>query len=706
MSGLLKHISPRTKILFFAIFLILLPGAVLSYLGFRSISEKADNLATTYRGTVNLVRDRIETEIIGLEEPLRTSLGGQQLNSDSPDEAKAWLKKLRFEHPGLGHFFLVNSQGGIITATVSLGWVRNQRQPELEEIPGTTAFRSAEKAEFVTKDYAGAVLLYKNVLSDTRTPAGHNFVLSRIGRCYFKMHSFREGIAEYKKTLALPDQEADPGSVPSSIVALSQIADGYVSLRNEKEREATLFTLYKRLLDHPWDLEGGDYAYYLGSVTSEVDSLLKKPGGPSQADHQFTELKKQEKWVLEECEFAQRIHHTLVPQVLPEVSRGLSSESSPSRFTLPLNGSSIEVNCFQLPISFQQLGIVAMGYANDEEHLVSTLLPRVLGAVDLGKDLVVGILDPHGTPRYLQKNVPTSKYLMAESFSKTFSTWKVALFHPDGKTIEELVGREKGIYLALFLGIVAVMVIGIVVVGRAALHELEASRMKSEFVSSVSHELKTPLALIRMFGETLASGLVSDESKRQEFYHIITKESERLTHLINNVLDFSRMESGNKQYHFEEEDIVQVVRSTLEAYRFHIRDLGFEMVTQLPDNPIVMMIDKDAISQALLNLLNNAAKYSEEQKYIRVSVTKDADCILISVEDRGVGIPQDEIGKIFEKFYRASTARTKETTGSGLGLTLVKHIVEAHGGSAEVSSTIGSGSTFVLRLPLRQAADS
>ena len=230
--------------------------------------------------------------------------------------------------------------------------------------------------------------------------------------------------------------------------------------------------------------------------------------------------------------------------------------------------------------------------------------------------------------------------------------------------------------------------------------------MKSEFVSSVSHELKTPLALIRMFGETLESGLVSDEAKRQEFYHIITKESERLTHLIDNVLNFSKMETGSEQYRFEEDDIVQVVRGTLEAYRFHIRDLGFEMVTQLPDDPIVMMIDKDAISQALLNLLNNAAKYSDEQKFIRVELTKNVDWVLISVEDRGVGIPQEELGKIFEKFYRSSTTRTKETTGSGLGLTLVKHIVEAHAGSVEVSSTVGGGSRFVIRLPLQQAADS
>ena len=701
MPSALGHISPRTKILFLAIFFILLPGAVLSYLGFRSVSDKADTLTTTYRGTLDLVRVRIETELLRQEDALRSSLGAGELKSGSFRETKAWLRDIELAHPGLDRFFLVNARGGVMSSIVSLGWATGDQVSETAEIARVTDFEAAETAEFVKKDLGAAVRSYRSLLARARTPLGRQLVLARIGRCYFKMQRYTRGITEYRKILALADHEPGSPFIPFEVVALSQIADGYASLRDEKKRTSALVALEKRLLDHPWDLGGGDYEYYLKSTISEVDSQLRSPAARLLSEQEVAALMSQEHRALAACEFVRRVHQTIAPQVIQELSREVVAEPVPIRIPLSLNGSTIDESCLRLGSVFQQHGIVALGFAEDEEYFVSTLLPRVLDGVDLGKDIVVGILDPQGIPRYLQSHAPSTRYLMAENFSKMHSAWKVALFHSQGKSVGELVGREKGIYLALFLGIAGVMVIGIVVVGRAALHEVEVSRLKSEFVSSVSHELKTPLALIRMFGETLESGIVSDEAKRHEFYRIITKESERLTHLINNVLDFSKMEAGNKRYRLEEADVVQVIRSTLEAYRFHIRDLGFEMVTALPDEPIVMRIDKDAISQALLNLLNNAAKYSEDHKYLRVEVGKKGEAVFIAVEDRGVGIPREELKKIFDKFYRASTTRTKETTGSGLGLTLVRHIAEAHGGSVEVSSTVGKGSRFVLDLPLR-----
>jgi signal transduction histidine kinase len=250
------------------------------------------------------------------------------------------------------------------------------------------------------------------------------------------------------------------------------------------------------------------------------------------------------------------------------------------------------------------------------------------------------------------------------------------------------------------MGIIVVMLLGIILMVYSVIHESEVSRLKSEFVSNVSHELKTPLTLIRMFGETLDSGIVTNEKDKQKFYGIIRKESERLTHLINNVLDFSRIDAGVKEYNFKEADLVEVVRNSMEEFKFQISVSGFKIESELPDESIILKIDKEAIAQVLLNLLNNAVKYSDEEKYIKVIVSKDSTSALISVTDHGLGISKEELGKIFDKFYRVSTIKTKETQGTGLGLTLTKHIVKAHGGKIEVESEVGKGSRFTILLPI------
>jgi signal transduction histidine kinase len=230
--------------------------------------------------------------------------------------------------------------------------------------------------------------------------------------------------------------------------------------------------------------------------------------------------------------------------------------------------------------------------------------------------------------------------------------------------------------------------------------ELHLSRLKSDFVANVSHELKTPLALIRLFAETLEMGRVAGEEKAKQYYRVINKESQRLTQLINNILDFSRIEAGRKEYRLEPADVSAIVSEVVEAYRFPIEQQGFTLEVNIePDLPAVEA-DKEALGQALLNLMNNAIKYSGEEKHLRLDVRRSGEDVLISVTDRGIGVAKAEQKKIFEKFYRAEDSLVHATKGSGLGLPLVRHIMEAHGGAVEVESAPRKGSTFTLRLPI------
>src|SRR6266700_6025216 len=239
----------------------------------------------------------------------------------------------------------------------------------------------------------------------------------------------------------------------------------------------------------------------------------------------------------------------------------------------------------------------------------------------------------------------------------------------------------------LILGFLSLMIIGgLLLTYRSVSREMALARLKSDFVSNVSHELRTPLALIRLYAETLELGRITTQEKKQEYYRIIRKESERLTALINNILDFSRIEAGHKEYEFRETDIANLVRNTIDSYRYQIEQQGFALEESIdPDLPAVR-VDREAIARARVNLVNNALKYSNHDKYLGVKLYRDSSAVKLEVADHGIGIARRDQSKIFEKFYRAGDPLVHNTKGSGLGLSLVRHITEAHGGEIAYES--------------------
>ncbi len=253
--------------------------------------------------------------------------------------------------------------------------------------------------------------------------------------------------------------------------------------------------------------------------------------------------------------------------------------------------------------------------------------------------------------------------------------------------------------LGLFLGAGAAF--GLVMLRR----EMFLARMKTEFVANVSHELKTPLALIRLFGETLLLDRVRDADKAREYYGIIVRESERLTHLVNNVLDFSSIEAGKKAFDFSPVSLGRLVADTLATYEFQLEEKGFRIERSIAPNLPSTHADANAVAQALINLLNNAVKYSTDRKEIAIRAERAGQTIRVSVADRGIGIAPEEAKLVFDAFYRSNEARRLGTRGSGLGLSLVQHILKAHGGAVELKSKVGEGSIFTLVFPIRAAPE-
>jgi signal transduction histidine kinase len=280
-----------------------------------------------------------------------------------------------------------------------------------------------------------------------------------------------------------------------------------------------------------------------------------------------------------------------------------------------------------------------------------------------------------------------------------FSDWELALGSRD-TTPEEWAESNFLLNISMSILLAVVLLGGIVLALRTASREIHFSQMKSDFVSNVSHELRTPLASIRVFGEFLRLGRVRQPEKIREYGEYIETESSRLTQLINNILDFSKIESGAKTYNFEPTDVAEVVCDTLRTLEVSLRHKGFSIRQEQQDSPLpVLNLDADSVAQALANLIDNAVKYSDGATEIDVTLSRRGDSVIIAVTDGGIGISRDAQKKIFDRFHRVGTGLVHDVKGSGLGLSIVDHIVKAHGGKVTVESEPGRGSTFKIHLP-------
>lgn len=230
--------------------------------------------------------------------------------------------------------------------------------------------------------------------------------------------------------------------------------------------------------------------------------------------------------------------------------------------------------------------------------------------------------------------------------------------------------------------------------------ELAIAEMRSQFAASVSHELKTPLTSIRMFAEALTMGVKKHPEAQKEYLQTIISESERLSRLLNNVLDFSKIEQGTRTYRFEHTSLEEVIHAAEEAMAFPMDQKGFRIQVEVEKGIPRIMADRDALEQAVLNLLHNAVKYSGESREIQLKLRRNGDMAQVDVMDYGIGIVEEDRDRIFGKFFRVQGVENQKIPGTGLGLTIVSHIAESHGGKVEVKSQLGEGSTFSIILPL------
>lgn len=374
--------------------------------------------------------------------------------------------------------------------------------------------------------------------------------------------------------------------------------------------------------------------------------------------------------------------------------------------------------------------IAVVGYRVDTERFQRDHLPRVVGA-ELRRleppngfpPLVAAVIDGSGTTVYRSGPVSESSRFEEErpipfafidpdlvnAFAITgyripIEEWRLRVGY-GAPTIGEIVRARTRPQTGLMIALAVVMTGGLFFISRAAAREVRVAELKSDFVSSVSHDLKTPLALIQLFAETLELGRLKSSERAQEYYRIINSEARKLNRLIDNILEFSKIEAGLKRYRLSPADLTEVIAGVLASLENQFTQNNFTVTSQLAHNLPPVNLDAEAVAQAVENLLSNAMKYSTDRREISVEVAAENGTGYVRVADHGIGIPVRYQRKIFRKFYRVDTDNGFGPQGSGLGLAIVDHIMRAHNGSVSVNSEPGRGSTFVLSFPLRGAAE-
>jgi two-component system phosphate regulon sensor histidine kinase PhoR len=349
---------------------------------------------------------------------------------------------------------------------------------------------------------------------------------------------------------------------------------------------------------------------------------------------------------------------------------------------------------------------------HDTAYIVREKFPQLFATEEAKRHY--NVIDDENRYVYGRDLARAGDYLVGLRFPTTLYGWRLQVAPKQAPELESQ-GRSRRIgEIALIGSSFGIIVLGLVFLAYAMNKERRLNELKSEFIANVSHELKTPLSVVRMFGEMLLTNRVRSEAKRQEYLDIICREAERLTALIENVLDFSALERGKQKYELRPGELATVVAQAIETFRYRIEQEGAEVT--LEAEPLAPVdFDEQSVVLAVINLLDNAVKYGGKAEAlaerpagatrpirIEVRVRAKARWVVVSVRDHGPGIPDEAQRRIFERFYRGR--RDSTTRGSGIGLSLVKHIAEAHGGRAWASNAMGGGAIVSFSIPRRSAA--
>jgi signal transduction histidine kinase len=702
------HKPGRIPLLF--LFGIGIPCLLLGYLAFRGIQNDQALLekekVNEHRKILEQVTRSVEENISDVELTfLHIIPEDHEINQ--PILIRS-IDSFKNQYPLIEEVFIYENSGEIYLPATKLLFLSNRSTQS--SYGSSQASISSEKVqtgqhlEFQDKNYPKALASYQQEFERASDPRIKGELLNAIGRVQKKSTLFRDAEKTYKAIARDYDNIQTAGGVPLGLAARSEISSLSRTIGDTFTAIKTCIDLYKDLVDRKWELERAQYDFFSSNIKESIDGILSHaPISESvqQYNSLFSKLKAEEgdqRRITEKLlTFKENAEADLKAKVIVNAEE---RQNPVRRFTLESGEYEYFVSLFGQYIENENQRNQIMGLLLNADYLRDSIICRVLQSnVNSGKTGWI-VKGRNEKPILKSQNSPSGSVTVRTNFEGSFPPWSVELYQQNPDLFDTFLFSRRGIYFYVFILLAGILVFGLILTNRTVSHELELSKMKSDFVSTISHEFKSPLSSIRQLAEMLQSGRVPSENRRQEYYDVLVEQSERLTLLIDNILDFAKIEEGRKKFDFQVVDISLLLKEIVSLIQDQVRHKDFEIQLKMGKPLPAIKADKESLTQAITNLIDNAIKYSGEAKNIIVRSFVEDQYLIISVKDFGIGIRKEEIDKVFERFYRGGDELTRTVKGSGLGLTLVKQIVEAHHGKVHVESEPGQGCTFSIRLPL------
>lgn len=558
----------------------------------------------------------------------------------------------------------------------------------------------SEKAEFQFKDYDRAAGLYRSALNVTRDENTKADLLMRIARVSSRAGNFPQALEAFRVVSKQHNQSILPGGLPGGLAAQLELIALALRISDTAGAAEMMHELYEDLLASTWSLNKAQF----GLARNKLESVAASLESVSSADdinatYKIDELSRRADSLVSRTEFLLYFSDLMSPVILDlrqgyfdkeNINRKRVIEDNDRQYLLLIAGASENTDS----------DIICLGALLDDDVLLKIVVSNIVNSLTLEENHSLIIKNDIGERLYGLPLPDESRLTATRGFEGDFPPWFIELHQVDPQFFAQILSSRRTVYIFALVIVMIALTLGAIMTARIMARELELARLKSDFVSTVSHEFRSPLTSIRQLAEMLQSRRVQNEERRQHYYGVILEQTERLSLMVSNILDLARIDERrfrlNREHIRVEELLGAIVTRAGQPggndkapFRLCIKD-------PLPD----INIDPEAITHVMNNLIDNAIKYSGESIEVTVRAFHNENDLFITVEDHGIGIPKNETEKVFERFYRGGDDLTRKIKGSGLGLSLVKELVEAHGGTVSVVSEVERGSLFTIRLPL------